>query len=340
MVVDWYDFIDFYKNYVYNIYIELIVITETKVSPSFPKNYLSESHWEEFSTSPETVNAPGAEVYELNERSLGEAGLDELPRGYAYIGGSARAVALQELCGHKVSIRDVDIIGVTEYSPDGAVAERLTRQYMPDDARYGYGVKIEGLSEYFSSRDFTINEVMVVNGMLMMTRQAREDITSKTLRPSIYEGGTEDEPYPLNPKLAIKGLLLASVFEEELAEHPKIKYEMPDDVRSFYLALALDKSSQYSDDIRNRFLANLYQYGFIEESDLTDDIALAVRLSQESGEGGYSRYEYRGSAWSRRVEEIITGSTSERTTLDTEVERARRFAYVALKAGVDIDREY
>ena len=107
-----------------------------------------------------------------------------LPAGYGFKGGVARLAleTLLGLTGRGVAPRDLDIVrfGSMESRRD----KKLALKYMPEDARHGYGVELlAGLDEYMSSRDITVNQVLLMGAQVICSHQALQDMLAGILRP-------------------------------------------------------------------------------------------------------------------------------------------------------------
>lgn len=196
----------------------------------------------------------------------------ELPVGYGFTGGAARAVALYTLFGEEASIRDIDVEAFTDCGADLSLAGSVSAQYMPDDYAFGHGAEGVRLAEYFESRDFTVNEVAVVGGMVLLTAKAYADLRDKRICLSDYEASGN------NPKLAMKSLLFETVFESEFGTCTNDcgAYGVP----AFFVALGLNKAYQYSDRIASGFVKKLVTYGLADE--WTTPHELARNLQQET----------------------------------------------------------
>lgn len=216
-----------------------------------------------------------------------ELGLDELPAGVAVMGGAARAILLRSRYGRDVPIRDIDLVAIKGlYSETNDTLDALSAEYMADDYTFGHGIKVEQIDAYFVTRDFTLNEILVVDGMIISTAQADADISTHTIRASEYE----TDPYNgrIGPKLKLKAALLAAVFEEAYGHAVDVTPEAWD-MRDFYMALTLNKAFQYGENVTKRFMRRL---GYQEEpgnSMYETAIREAVELARATD------FEFRGS---------------------------------------------
>lgn len=212
---------------------------------------------------------------------LAELDLPELPRGYYFIGGAARAVAQRVLFGESASIRDIDIVAITDDNPDMLLADELSQRHMHDDYAYGHGIGVDSKENYFASRDLTLNEVLVgADGRLLLTKQAEQDLDHKLIRLTAHE---HDAYGGVGPKMAMKMLLLEQVLQHYYQEG-SIAPEYADeihDVPPFYIALGLNKAMQYGSEIAKSFVGKLDEMGIFERYDLSrDPYELGVDLTE------------------------------------------------------------
>ena len=227
-------------------------------------------------------------AYPVAARELADFQLDLelLPEWVGITGGAARAIALKVLFGEEATIRDVDLIGVEECDPDEDLYDEFSSEYMPDDYAYGYGLKTESFEDYFSTRDFTINEVLVLDGQIYLTTQALEDLRTKTIRFSEF---SMDDDGNVSRKLYNKAILMACVFEEQFGEGEFDRSRVsPREGSPFFLALALNKAFQYGPEVTVRFLESLDG-----ESDMDVSIEYATELARWLSDE--TDFEFRGS---------------------------------------------
>jgi len=85
-------------------------------------------------------------------------------KGYAFAGEVARNSLLREIGINVPVARDADVVAVSEMNPDMStdVLVGVNAKYMPVDSAHGHGVRRESLYNYFTSRDFNLNQVLVV----------------------------------------------------------------------------------------------------------------------------------------------------------------------------------
>ena len=105
--------------------------------------------------------------------------LHDLPQGIAVMGGVARSIAREMLTGDLEPIRDIDLVNITTHqgktpiSIDELIA--LSEKHMPEDFAFGHGIRDESFDHYFQTRDFTINQSLVLNNHLYVSEIAQND---------------------------------------------------------------------------------------------------------------------------------------------------------------------
>lgn len=167
-------------------------------------------------------------------------------------------------------------------------------QYMSDDYAYGHGIGTTDIDAYFATRDFTINEVIVVDGMIISTEQADEDLRERTVRACEYEL----ENGCIGPKLKTKAKLLAAVYDVMYGRGHDETPPSWDEPRDFYWALALNKAFQYGTEFTERFMERL---GYHNDGNLYHQaIELAVELANGDG-----NFEFRGSAIADQIMQYV-----------------------------------
>ena len=125
---------------------------------------------------------------EINERF---PFLRELPEGVAVMGGVARSIARQVLTGDIEPIRDIDLVNITDRQGvvpiDIEKRTELSKKYMPEDFAYGHGIQDDTFDHYFKTRDFTINQSLILNNQLYVSELAQNDFIENVIRPTYYE---------------------------------------------------------------------------------------------------------------------------------------------------------
>ena len=186
-----------------------------------------------------------------------------LPEGYAYKGGAARFLLRKSLGLKAKKPRDIDIIR-TEDKPYENADNEISEEFMPDDYAHGYGVEvIDDISEYFDTRDLTINEVYSTDEIIFTTTQCLLDTTKGILRVTDFE----KESYEgVGPKMIAKMLRLAAD-ELDLIDfiHNFSSEDEDFSVSLFWLALNLDRSWERGVSVTNNYFDLLKILGYIPD---------------------------------------------------------------------------
>lgn len=184
----------------------------------------------------------------------------KLPEEYGYKGGIARYALEKQLGMFATMPRDLDIVfcGTEE---DAELSKKLAKQYMPDDFLHGHGVETLG-DDYFDTRDFTINEVILAGSKITATRQCLLDTIRRVIRVTEYEKkerNYEEGDYWVNPKLLAKALRFLAqekvrVSDMSFADEDAVQWIGID---SFHMALHLDRAIECSEDIADQYVQEL-----------------------------------------------------------------------------------
>lgn len=240
------------------------------------------------------------ERYTVDTYLLQQLGLNELPAGVAIIGGAARALYQQSVLQEPAVVRDIDLVAVTDLASDDLDREELSRRFMPDDYQYGHGVSDIDLTEYFADRDLTMNEVIIIEGKILITNRGSADLENKVVRPStkheIWDNHVEGDEEQINdgftsPKLMIKGLLMKSLFLEQYGKGSIEDFKLdPDDSNyDFWLIVGLNKAFQYGQAVTERFLDELISAGIVDKAYQGNPSFLADVLQEN-----FENFEFRG----------------------------------------------
>lgn len=205
----------------------------------------------------------------------------ELPNGYFLEGGAARNILLNMLGEKTNPPRDIDLVAISDYHPDLSLANNLAKTYMQQDFSRGYGINEETLDQYFTTRDFILNEVAVNNNSIIFSKDALHDLKNKIIQPTEYEQNEyysfSRQDYGLNPKLVMKALRLQTELEDLYgAAHIKNienwQWQLKN-MNLFSLALAVDKCHELGEKYATKFYFKLLEIGLADiEEDHIDSI--------------------------------------------------------------------
>lgn len=202
----------------------------------------------------------------LFEISLDEDDImyDDLPKGYVYHGGAARAILARKL-GIEVSPEARDIDFCYAGSIKGRVHDDyLMAKYSPDDFSRGHGVS-DVSDAYFSTRDFTINELLVADKKLILSKDCLLDTVRGIVRITEYEkkeSYDEDLPYYINPKILAKALRLAADKALLLADEEEYACRQID---AFHIALHLNRAINQGREVTQEYIRLLKENKQIPE---------------------------------------------------------------------------
>lgn len=212
-----------------------------------------------------------------------------MPKGGFIIGGAARS-AIQQMLGEEViPPRDIDIVGIEEF---GAVHEdfrNFAHSVVEDKKHDGESAKVEQLSTYIGTRDFTINEVLVGKNQCIATAEALKDLAIKIIRPTQFESGQYENyktnEYGVSPKLVMKAIRLREEFKEmygkgQIEGIEDWQFEAQN-IPLFYIALHLDRAIDRGDKIAQRFYAGLLKAGTISQDDDYEGEYIEERLTAD-----------------------------------------------------------
>ncbi|MDP4000018.1 MAG: hypothetical protein Q8Q11_01105 [bacterium] len=218
-----------------------------------------------------------------------------IPEGYGYKGSAARALALRNLhIDPSYLPRDTDLIRITEEPFPGA-DNHYAYTHMPDDFAHGWGIEVvNNLNEYFGTRDFTLNEVIATDEMLIATQRCIEDSRGGVVRLSAYEHDLFDGP---GPRMVSKMLRFYSEIKyrrgfAELANTSGRENEAGA-TTAFWMAEQLERAYQHGEVYAAAFVAELCSRGHLPR-DLTAQEATAHLKELLPEDPDYYRFPIRG----------------------------------------------
>lgn len=194
--------------------------------------------------------------------------IKELPKNIAVMGGTARSIAREIITGDREPIRDIDLVNILdkdgESFNDSETLDSLSREYMADDYVYGHGIEDDNLSHYFSTRDFTVNETLILNGSLILSEQAYDDFQENIIRPTQYEFPDRDWRPPTS-RLAMRALMMQTVLEGCTSSYPTVEDMNISEtqVHPFEVAVTLNKAMSRGAETACRFTDLLADYNII-----------------------------------------------------------------------------
>lgn len=205
--------------------------------------------------------------------------LGELPQGYAYRGGAARAILHRKLGTDSfASPRDVDISYAGE-NENVELSNELAQKFSPDDFAHGYGVS-PLKPDYFETQDFSMNELLVTADGIYLTTQCLLDNARGILRFSEFEKreSFRGNPYFVNPKLIAKALRFIADKDLKFWNNEIFEFQGID---AFHMALHLDRSLEIGYKTAVKYVDELRKAGQIPHHVHTPEELIAV-LNEET----------------------------------------------------------
>lgn len=195
--------------------------------------------------------------------------LNHLPSGVAVMGGVARSIAREIIAGDLEPIRDIDLVNIVNESGESQnsddLLDELARTYMPDDYAYGHGIENDTLDNYFKTRDFTVNQSLILDGKLIVSSLAYNDLQENIIRPTYYSLPSFDEG--LSGRLFMKGLMMVSALKECCSSIPTTEdFKIEDTAQdNFNATLFLNKAMGRGAQVALNFTDQLADYEVIPE---------------------------------------------------------------------------
>ncbi len=214
------------------------------------------------------------------------------------MGGTARSMARRVITGEKEPVRDLDLVYIPEFDekeePDREELDATAAKYMPDDFQYGHGIERADLEKYFEERDFTINQCLVIDDKLLVTRAAYDDFQENIIRPAYFEQRYEN--LYVRDRMFLKALLLKAVLEDCTESYPTIEDMVVPDlsgddyVSDFQLALFLNKAMGRGVRVAMHFTEALVDFDVVGEKYMDRPLALAKAVLEN---GNIYSFEFR-----------------------------------------------
>lgn len=210
--------------------------------------------------------------------------LSDLPHGIAVMGGIARSIAREIITGDREPIRDIDLVNIVDDEGNSEVdddtLDELSREYMPDDYAFGHGIRNDTIEHYFRTRDFTINQSLIMDGKLIVSNLAYNDFQENIIRPTYFEHPYDGDD--VSSRLFLKALMMRSVLSQISDSIPLIEdMERPEYIGSFDTALFLNKAMSRGARTARIFTEDLADWGIISEDYSGRPIALAKSLLED-----------------------------------------------------------
>jgi hypothetical protein len=165
---------------------------------------------------------------------------------------------------------------------------------------YGRGIQTEELENYFLTRDFTMNQCLIYQDKLMLTRAAYDDLQENIIRPS-YDTQPNAET-PISERLFLKALMMKAILaaagvsatleefgmgqiDEEMAE----RVREGEDLRlgAPNIAPALNRAMSQGAEVTQEFVKALVESGVVPDYYQGRPLLLAHRIKDKCDDFTY-----------------------------------------------------
>lgn len=237
------------------------------------------------------------------------AGYPPMPPGYGFKGGVARK-ALARVLRLPLStsaVRDIDLLRLGGTPPEHD--QRLAEVYMTDDVIHGDAEVEEIVSplDYLTSREFTVNEILFVDGVVRITPLGLLDTLGGVIR--ITQAHLNRNRGRVHPVVGFKALRFAGTGRHEgnniRVARFRLSYRPRAHPLAFFFALQLSRAFEADPAIAERYMGMAQRRGFLEHVGLDEDTTApeAAAMLKERLPGYY--LEFPGSG----VQAQVAGST-------------------------------
>ncbi len=227
------------------------------------------------------------QLYQLPENILRRYPfIEELPERIAIMGGMARSIAREIVTGeskNREAVRDIDLVNIIDndgscYVSPG-VRDQLSAEYMPDVFEQGQRMNNDTLEHYFDSRDFTVNQALIMNGQLILSNAAKNDFQENIVRPSHFEKPRESSW--LKSSIAMKALFMKAVTGEFTKTVPTLEdltfgQVFPADVADY-----MDRAMERGIEVMHAYTRELAEWGIIPSAYAGQPMAAAKIINQQ-----------------------------------------------------------
>ena len=272
------------------------LLTENKIREEKEKHRKRDAFYEKFSIQAILKFILKSGNFEINNDGIIEMVSNErinLPDGYGFKGGAARTILRKNLGLKYHEPRDYDLVRIAETEPFKGADSELSLKYMGRDMEHGHGVEEIDIKQYFESRDFTINEVLVESNKIYTTEKCIRDTLRGIVRVTDYElNAYGSGKLELGPKMKAKSLrfyveqlYLTGISEIDYDDKSEIEKSF---INPFWLAIQLDRAFERSLIIAEKFTEILHEFQVIPE-DIKDSLDLVAYLQSEVSGDFYFR---------------------------------------------------
>lgn len=266
---------------------------EPEVEPDEDIKYHSEDEYDENYSDYDDDYYDDEEAREARELSLKVVDIPkeiieeydfvkDIPPHIALMGGCARSIARRIITGEQEPIRDIDLINIkldpsAEDYYTSEQLDKMSQEFMPDDWNYGHGIRTETMDEYFSTRDFTINECLVIGNKLILSTDAEADFRDHIIRPTEYEYDDYYESY--SGRIVLKSHMLKATASTYSLTEPTIAIDEGEigQIYDFDMALFTNKAISRGPAVAKAFTRSLADAGILSSNFIDKPLNLAIQ---------------------------------------------------------------
>lgn len=233
-------------------------------------------------------------AFRVDDEAL--AGYPPMPSGYGFKGGVARK-ALARALRLPIStsaVRDIDLLRLNGTSPEHG--QELAEVYMTDDVIHGDAEveEIIGPLDYLTTREFTVNEILFVDGMVRITPLGLLDTLGGVVR--VTQAHLNKNRGRVHPVVGFKALRFAGTGRHEgndirIAQF-RLSYRPRAHPLAFFFALQLSRAFEADPAIAELYMGMARRRGFLEHVGLHEDASAqeAAGLLKERLPGYYLEF--------------------------------------------------
>lgn len=233
-------------------------------------------------------------AFTVDEKTL--AGYPPMPAGYGFKGGVARK-ALARALRLPIStsaVRDIDLLRLNGTSPEHG--QELAEVYMTDDVIHGDAEVEEIVSplDYLTTREFTVNEILFVDGVVRITPLGLLDTLGGVVR--VTQAHLNKNRGRVHPVVGFKALRFAGTGRHEgndvrIARF-RLSYRPRAHPLAFFFALQLSRAFEADPAIAELYMGMARRRGFLEHVGLHEDTdaSEAAKLLKERLPGYYLEF--------------------------------------------------
>lgn len=225
---------------------------------------------------------------------LRETGMEKIPYGYGFKGGTARYIMLLMLglVKEEDSPRDFDLIS---FNNDNSSDLEMAEIFCPEDLVNGDKYGVEKLKKnYFKSRDFVFNEIYTDDSFVYFSKQCILDLIRRVIRFSEFEKNENFYSYEkvfIKSKLVTKACRMLAINKVSFDINSRIaNSEIIDtNINNFDISLHLDRSFKSGIKVAIQYIKELNNLNLISLTDeeLKNPILFIKKFIDNKGRFNY-----------------------------------------------------